>query len=1144
MDIDESEEEEEREEKEEKAVKSVEKEVKVAEEEEEEEELEEMLFEDLVLEIFRNLSRMDLFSCAQVSKRWYHVSHSPELAWTSLTSSTFALHLQDAEAWVADTEIRSKPLSSQLASWASAPVNDLKSISPPVSFAPRTPDIDIVAAHIALKGNNQGRSYFANSTKTNFQKTYEFFNESKESVGCYRVTTLTGVENAKMDELMANLLKLADDHPRLVKKKITTWNGNVSDFRPFRAWGQQQPVNFLTLQVTVTISVEFFINPFFLQSLVQKKEPIPFRVTLAEFVATKIYGTNRRSRFHGYSFGRNAAKAVTAEPANVPCIPAPLKQAPGFVEKIKLHKYQLDAVSWMKSVEEGRKIQFCDLAAWSGSRSSLLFDFRSSSFKLLDDIKDRTFFATSRGGVLGDEMGLGKTTEIMGLALANPPPEDAPDMSQYKKVDAFDKFYTGATLVICPNHLAVQWKEEIHNHTDPQLNVVLLTTRPQHKAYTYQDIIDADFVIVSTNFMKNKGYFMLGGSSKKAVKVDLLENRRNWVASKMRAIHKKGNPFATKSPILDHFVFHRFVIDEAHEALVDHFSCCYYKEIESEFRWYVTGTPFPSRILYPKVAEFVDLKSPVFDTPQSEIKRSYGYGDLSPLEAHNAWLLKDLIGKRFTWRHTKESSNSNKYVPNFVEEHVVVNFTPAERCSYLDANNEFQQRRVCTEAPVYLPLKQQKKKQSPLNSMIVAMFQQFRRYVGRTTVADITKEIADLDRNYQRQNRNDANAKSRFTYAKRRLEQQLEKHMQALDSFRRWRACNALPVPPRLRDDYSHSEYSDWLSKNLARQKKLNEIKAQAKKEKNGHDGGEEEEKAKDDKEEKKNKEKKGEEDEDEDYDSDLRYNSEGEVEGEEAILEWTVAKRVGSLPLPGAPSLSRSKSSLALQEKQTSIRELVFRFGTKLGNLLFYIQKTLDEDEENRLIIFSQFSSALTRLNNLLLEEFDIESSFVEGNVMRKNKALRQFKGDSSTRVIMLSLAKAASGTNLMAASHVILLDPVFGTKKEALATESQAIGRAHRQGQTRVVTVVRFIIRDTVEHEVFLRNNNIEATDDLDDEQAQAAKPSSSPSPSPSLAPSQAQSLRRNRAILARSGSLTSLLASSGQSGSSEKKFFQYMG
>lgn len=82
----------------------------------------------------------------------------------------------------------------------------------------------------------------------------------------------------------------------------------------------------------------------------------------------------------------------------------------------------------------------------------------------------------------------------------------------------------------------------------------------------------------------------------------------------------------------------------------------------------------------------------------------------------------------------------------------------------------------------------------------------------------------------------------------------------------------------------------------------------------------------------------------------------------------------------------------------------------------------------------------------------------------------------DSKANVIMLSLDHAASGTNLTEASHIFLigtssgtcgsdinvfaLDPVSGTREEALATERQAIGRAHRLGQNSQVTVVRMII------------------------------------------------------------------------------------
>jgi len=50
-----------------------------------------------------------------------------------------------------------------------------------------------------------------------------------------------------------------------------------------------------------------------------------------------------------------------------------------------------------------------------------------------------------------------------------------------------------------------------------------------------------------------------------------------------------------------------------------------------------------------------------------------------------------------------------------------------------------------------------------------------------------------------------------------------------------------------------------------------------------------------------------------------------------------------------------------------------------------------------------------------------------------------------------------------------------VTGSKKEAQAIESQAIGRAHRQGQTKQITIVRFVVKNTIEHALYLRNNDV---------------------------------------------------------------------
>ncbi|WZY87072.1 hypothetical protein YC2023_033456 [Brassica napus] len=82
----------------------------------------------------------------------------------------------------------------------------------------------------------------------------------------------------------------------------------------------------------------------------------------------------------------------------------------------------------------------------------------------------------------------------------------------------------------------------------------------------------------------------------------------------------------------------------------------------------------------------------------------------------------------------------------------------------------------------------------------------------------------------------------------------------------------------------------------------------------------------------------------------------------------------------------------------------------------------------------------------------------------------ISQKSGDSNLSVIpvkvtvmIMSLKAASLGLNMVAACHVLMLDLWWNP-----TTEDQAIDRAHRIGQTRPVTVVRFTVKDTVEDRI----------------------------------------------------------------------------
>jgi SNF2 family DNA or RNA helicase len=146
---------------------------------------------------------------------------------------------------------------------------------------------------------------------------------------------------------------------------------------------------------------------------------------------------------------------------------------------------------------------------------------------------------------------------------------------------------------------------------------------------------------------------------------------------------------------------------------------------------------------------------------------------------------------------------------------------------------------------------------------------------------------------------------------------------------------------------------------------------------------------------------------------------------------------------------------------------ELINKVGTKLTNLIYYL-KSIKE----KVIIFSQWDSLLMKVGEVL-REYGIRTAFCKGSVWARDKAVRDFSDESlNTQVIMLSSKSAASGTNLTQAKKVILLDPISGDYEYRRNMEWQAVGRAYRMGQNSPVEIVRFIIKDTIEEDIYLEN------------------------------------------------------------------------
>ncbi|KAI1772543.1 SNF2 family N-terminal domain-containing protein [Hypoxylon cercidicola] len=113
--------------------------------------------------------------------------------------------------------------------------------------------------------------------------------------------------------------------------------------------------------------------------------------------------------------------------------------------------------------------------------------------------------------------------------------------------------------------------------------------------------------------------------------------------------------------------------------------------------------------------------------------------------------------------------------------------------------------------------------------------------------------------------------------------------------------------------------------------------------------------------------------------------------------------------------------------------------------------------------IVFSSWKKTLDLVGELLsykgLKYYCIHGALPLSERLR---ILHGFKSQAGANILLMTLGTGAVGLNLAVATRIYLLEPQWNP-----SVEKQAFGRATRLGQTKQVTIVRYIMKDTVEDE-----------------------------------------------------------------------------
>ncbi|BFU21363.1 SNF2 family protein [Entamoeba histolytica HM-1:IMSS-B] len=126
-----------------------------------------------------------------------------------------------------------------------------------------------------------------------------------------------------------------------------------------------------------------------------------------------------------------------------------------------------------------------------------------------------------------------------------------------------------------------------------------------------------------------------------------------------------------------------------------------------------------------------------------------------------------------------------------------------------------------------------------------------------------------------------------------------------------------------------------------------------------------------------------------------------------------------------------------------------------------------IGKDGEHRVLIFAQMNITLELIEKqLFAKQFPYISYYrLDGSVPqnKRTEIVDKFKNDPTIDVLLLTTRVGGLGLNLTAADIVIFMEHDWNPTKDL-----QAMDRAHRLGQNKVVNVYRLIVRQTLEERI----------------------------------------------------------------------------
>jgi len=249
------------------------------------------------------------------------------------------------------------------------------------------------------------------------------------------------------------------------------------------------------------------------------------------------------------------------------------------------------------------------------------------------------------------------------------------DENNYRKIitilNICNNLTLKANLILCPKFLVNHWIDEISNLNN-ELNIISIVNKKDFDLYTYNDLISADYVIFSTNFINNNNYKNLWKKYKLNDDITYTDCVENMKLELLR----NNNFLELINPFLSLIDWNMVIIDEYMEIINGNtYNIDFINSIKSTKKWF----------LFSKIpenqTEIFNILSVIFEFPKN-------YFENNSLFLYDNYNIIDVIQENIYYNKNENNENKNINLNEEIKYLYFSNFENILYNSYLDIYNK------------------------------------------------------------------------------------------------------------------------------------------------------------------------------------------------------------------------------------------------------------------------------------------------------------------------------------------------------------------------------------------------------------------------------------------------------------------------